>query len=304
MYLATVTCNRDFQQMLLQAESIQRFLSPCKHVIIVNESNPDLDFWYRWLQPYYTNHELVIRPRIEYAYPHSILGVRDRYGEIDSTSNGWRTQQLQKMLLAYEYEDDYLLLDSKNFFIKPTDLSEWNDIIGSGIYCGFGAVHHFVGSYKKYAELFKRDVDYYSLPSTPFKIKKEPLITNCTFEELGYKLFYPEHSLNGPASEGIFYSFYANDEISKLVGSPIKKGKIILIDDVSDGEKVDKNKLAKLIMDINKDPNMKTVAIHREVLSKVDDKDMKLLEFWLNSENSLSLKFKNKIYPMPRDSHI
>jgi hypothetical protein len=26
MYLATVTCNRDFQQMLLQAESIQRFL--------------------------------------------------------------------------------------------------------------------------------------------------------------------------------------------------------------------------------------------------------------------------------------
>ena len=91
MYLATVTCNRDFQQMLLQAESIQRFLNPCKHVIIINESYPDLDFWNRWLKPYYTNHELVIMPRIQYTYPSSVLGVRDRYGAIDTASNGWRT---------------------------------------------------------------------------------------------------------------------------------------------------------------------------------------------------------------------
>ena len=51
MYLATVTCNRDFQQMLLQAESIQKFVEPCKHVIIINEDKFDYNFWYRWLKP-------------------------------------------------------------------------------------------------------------------------------------------------------------------------------------------------------------------------------------------------------------
>jgi hypothetical protein len=35
--LVTVTCNRDFQFMLLQAESIQKFLEPCHHWIVINE---------------------------------------------------------------------------------------------------------------------------------------------------------------------------------------------------------------------------------------------------------------------------
>lgn len=295
MYLATVTCNRDFQQMLLQAESIQRFLNPCKHVIIVNESNPDLEFWRRWLQPYYTNHELIVRPRIDYNYPYSTLGTRDRYGEIDGVSNGWRTQQLQKMLLAYEYEDDYLLIDSKNFFIKPTDLSEWNDIVGSGTYCGFGAIHELVGSYKKYAELFKRDIDYYSIASTPFKIKREPLITNCTFEELGYKLFYPEHSIT-PASEGIFYSFFVEDEIAKFLDIPFIKSKTLwLTEDLN---------LATELFSMTTDPTIKVAAIHREILSKIDSKDLKIIELWLNNKSSICLGFTNKIHPMPRDSHV
>lgn len=289
--------------MLLQAESIQRFLNPCKHIIIINESNPDLEFWYRWLKPYYTNHELLIRGRIEYSYPYTSIGTRDNYGEIDYFSNGWRTQQLQKMLLAYEYEDDYLLLDSKNFFIKPTDISEWDQIIGSGSYCGFGALHNFVGTYKKYVEMFGYQIDYYSGPFTPFKVKREPLVNKCTLHELGYKLFYPEHSRT-PASEGIFYSFFVSDEINKIVGNPFRKGKIIWLTDIGDGVNIDKNKLTKLLLDVNKDPEMKTMAIHREILSKLDDIDIKLLDLWVNSDLSWSLKFKNKIHPIPRDSHI
>ena len=303
MYLATVTCNRDFQQMLLQAESIQRFLSPCKHVIIVNESNPDLDFWRTWLKPYYTNHELIIRPRIEYAYPLSILGVRDRYGALDNISSGWRAQQLQKMLLAYEYEDDYLLLDSKNFFINPVDLSEWDNCIGSGIYCGFGAIQPLVGSYKKYAELFNRNIAYYAIPSTPYKIKREPLVTKCTLGELGYNLFYPEH-YNIPTSEGIFYSFFVEDEINKLVGIPFIKSKTIWLDDIKSDDILDKNKLVTLLIDLIKKPDIKVMAFHREVLSKLDSTDMKIIELFLNKQDSGSPGFKNKIYPMPRDSHI
>ena len=291
MYLATVTCNRDFQQMLLQAESIQKFLNPCKHVIIINESYPDLEFWNRWLKPYYTNHELVIRPRIQYPYPSSVLGVRDRYGAIDTTSSGWRTQQLQKMLLAYEYEDDYLLLDSKNFFIRQTDIMEWDESIGSGSYMGFGAIHHFVGTYEKYSELFEKDIEYYTGPYTPFKIKRESLASKCKISELGYKLFYPEH-YNVPASEGIFYSFLIEDEINQLVGIPFVKSLTIWGDD--------KSNFVKTLFKMLADPNIKVAGLHREILSTMTKQDLKIVDFWLNSK----LGFVNKIYPMPRDSHI
>ena len=295
MYLATVTCNRDFQQMLLQAESIQRFLNPCKHVIIINESNPDLEFWNRWLKPYYTNHELVIMPKIEYAYPSGSIGTRNTYGEVDAVSNGWRTQQLQKMLLAYQFDDDYLLLDSKNFFIKPTDINEWDNSIGSGSYMGFGAVHHYVGTYKKYTELFEKEVEYYTGPYTPFKIKREPLVSKCKIGELGYKLFYPEH-FSIPASEGIFYSFLAEEEINQVVGVPFVKSLTIWGND--------KPYLAKKLFEMLMEPNIKVAGLHREVLSTMTLQDTKIVDFWLNSTEKMGLGFTNKIFPMPRDSHI
>ena len=291
MYLATVTCNRDFQQMLLQAESIQRFLNPCKHVIIINESHPDLDFWIRWLQPYYTNHELVIIPRIDYAYPTNSLGTRDRYGGVDGVSSGWRSQQLQKMLLAYKFEDDYLLLDSKNFFIKPTDINEWEDSIGSGNFLKYGAEHSLCGTYTKYSELFEKDIAYYTKPCTPFKVKREPLVSKCKVGELGYKLFYPEHHII-PASEGIFYSFFIEDEINQLVDIPFVKSLTIWGDD--------KPNFAKKLFEMIAEPDIKVAGLHREILSTMTKQDVKIVDFWLN----YTLNFVNKIYPMPRDSHV
>ena len=293
MYLATVTCNRDFQQMLLQAESIQRFLNPCKHVIIINESHSDLDFWNRWLQPYYTNHELVIIPRIDYAYPTNLLGTRDRYGGVDGVSSGWRSQQLQKMLLAYKFEDDYLLLDSKNFFIKPTDINEWEDSIGSGSFLKYGAEHSLCGTYTKYSELFEKDIAYYTKPSTPFKVKREPIVSKCKVGELGYKLFYPEHHII-PASEGIFYSFFIEDEINQLVDIPFVKSLTIWGPDKPD--------LTKLLFKMSMDSHIKVAGLHREILSTISKDDSKIIDYWLNSDKHMG--FTNKIYPMPRDSHI
>lgn len=293
MYLATVTCNRDFQQMLLQAESIGRYVNPCKHVIIINESVPDIDFWYRWLKPYYHNHELIIRPRIDYPYPSGSIGTRNTYGEIDAVSNGWRSQQLQKMLLAYEYEDDYLLLDSKNFFIRPTDITEWEESIGSGSFQQFAERDMFIGSYQKYAEMFGYEIDHYIGPFTPFVIKREPLVSKCTLAELGYKLFYPEH-YNQPASEGIFYSFLVDDLIKKRHGIAFVKSWTIWAPEYSN--------LAKNLFQISMDSRIKVAGIHREILSVMNNTDAKIIDFWLNSKTNMG--FTNKIYPMPRDSHI
>jgi hypothetical protein len=48
------------------------------------------------------------------------------------------------------------------------------------------------------------------------------------------------------------------------------------------------------------EPDIKVVGIHREILSTMNLRDTKIIDFWLNSK----LGFTNKICPMPRDSWI
>jgi hypothetical protein len=124
MDLVTVTCNRDLTAMILQAESIQKFLNPCTHWVIVNENIPNLDKWHKALSPFYINHKLKLLPRL-YDAP-------EDYSDIDAKW-GWRMQQIQKLYVATILEDDYLILDSRNLFIKNTDLEEFREIQGSGI---------------------------------------------------------------------------------------------------------------------------------------------------------------------------
>lgn len=300
MYLATVTCNRDFQQMLLQAESISKFVEPCQHVIIINEDKPDLDFWYRWLKPYYKNHKLEIIPRITYHYPTSFLGTGiSQSTSGDASSNGWRTQQLQKLLLAYEFEDDYLLLDSKNFFTKRANINEWDNIIGSGVFLRIGDGNSFDNSCKIYSDLLEKPVDQWLRPQTPFKVARDPFIKKCKRSELAYLLFYPEFK-DSPATEGVFYSHFVKDEIDeflKTYNPDDKKYSIIWIHNRSE--------IARLLFDISLSNKIKIAAIHRELLSKLDEKELEIINFWLASDNpKFGLGLKNKIYPMPRDSHV
>ena len=85
MNLVTVACNRDFNQMLLQAESIQMHLDPCTHWVIVNERNPDINFWQSALSPFYKNHELKL------LFPGELLFPGKHYYK-----GGWNSQQTYK----------------------------------------------------------------------------------------------------------------------------------------------------------------------------------------------------------------
>lgn len=221
MYLATVTCNRDFQQLLLQAESVQKFLQPCKHVIIINETSPDLVFYHKWLDRFYTNHELILRPRIPYHYP--VEGFR-RTVSNDGSSIEWQIQQLQKLLLAYEYEEDYLLLDSKNFFIKPASLSYYmnKDFYGSGSVKILG--HNYEGredkygaNYKIYLKLLdiKETPEYITTINTPYKIHRDLLVNRMPRESLGNYLFAPNF-YNSVTSEFTFYGLLLADHTEKF----------------------------------------------------------------------------------------
>lgn len=101
--------------MLVQAESVQKFLEPCTIWVIVNETS--LDGWHELLAPYYTRctFNLVLAPVLDNA-------------------DGWWRQQYYKLWAHTLVKDSYLLLDSKNFFVKPCSTSAWDNQLGAGIY--------------------------------------------------------------------------------------------------------------------------------------------------------------------------
>ena len=66
-----------------------------------------------------------------------------------------------------------------------------------------------------------------------------------------------------------------------------------------------KAEIARMIFDITLSDKIKVAAVHRELLSKLDVKELEILNFWITSDSlKFGLGLKNKIYPMPRDSHI
>lgn len=288
MFLATITCNRDFNQMLLQAESIQKFLEPCKHVIILNEDNPDFDFWYRWLKPYYTKHSLEILPRINYDYPVAALGYT-RLGNFDHVAHGWRMQQLQKLLLAYQYNEDYLLLDSKNFFIRNASLENYSNLIGPGNYSEAITTKPFNETVENYTRLFGYSPKYYFKPQTPFKIESRYLTEKCELSKLGYMLFYP-HFYHSPASEFIFYSYLVDEHAWEKATETLDCTLWLNY----------KEDLEHYLKKVLHTPVFLTSGVHRLFLSKIDEKELNMINAWIK----VRLGLKNKIHPLPRDSNM
>ena len=219
MDLVTVVCSRDYNQMLLQAESIQKFLAPCKHWVIVNDEVPDVLFWQNSLSKYYTKHELIVIPYTDL---------------FENTNNyiGHYTQQVCKLMIVKLIKDDYLILDAKNFFIRPTNTNEWDNILGSGRveFLELPSKEeldypHIVKSddiWRMTATVYK-EVLHVNMPKlflgplTPFKVQADILLNYIDLDSL-YELLSTweyERKLNtkiGP-SEFMFYSFLCKDLI-------------------------------------------------------------------------------------------
>ena len=157
--------------MLLQAESIQQFVEPCTHWVIINDPVVVLSEWETALSPYYTQHTLRLISIDQSSYSTWV-------GEAFKVSNdGWQKQQLCKFLIYKFIKDDYLILDSKNFFIKPCNINEWESITG----CGFLEAYTIKGNtwlptIDVYSNYFKCSINYTHLAmQTPFVFRKEIL---------------------------------------------------------------------------------------------------------------------------------
>jgi hypothetical protein len=223
--LVTVTCNKDHKMMLLQAKSIHRFLAPCRHWIIVNDINTDIESWYRLLKPYYVNHELIIIKVQELFDPKNYLGHH--------------TQQACKLIMSSRIKSKYLCLDSKNFFIKPSNILDWSNYFGNGrlefvdsppddykLYQPHPVGNNKTWTYSLigYSEKFNIPCPrYYLAPTTPFVIAPELIEHTLDPEDPTSTLLY---GIDGKKilspSEFIFYSLQ--------VTSHFKPGLNIIID--------------------------------------------------------------------------
>jgi hypothetical protein len=197
MDLLTVTCNRDFQQMILQAESISKFVKPCIHWVIINEPDPDINYWRHHLTPYYKNHMLKVKPRL-----------------VESTvENGWYTQQLQKIAAAQLILKDYMVLDSKNFFIKNVDIDNFQHILGNGNQVPSSSYKKNVQRFLSHcSKLFNKPIPEKLLTEfTPFVIKYKPLVD--VLQKYNTIELIPEYKNFGnyKVSEFLMYSILIQD---------------------------------------------------------------------------------------------
>jgi hypothetical protein len=127
MDLVTVACQRDIQDLLLQAHTIDKFIDkPCRHWITVEDESLTPEEWHGLLAQYYTRHKLFL------AFPKRPPND-DRFYE--PFNLGWRNQQRLKLLTGRLSDSDrVMVLDAKNFFIRATDLDAISIRHGNGRY--------------------------------------------------------------------------------------------------------------------------------------------------------------------------
>lgn len=270
MKLVTVTCNKDFKQLILLAESVSLFVDdPIEHVVIVNEDDVNLIDWYKHLKKYYTKHTITLLNKFDYDYQ-SLLIPRDL--NYDSVS-GWYTQQLQKLLIAYFIDDDYVVIDSKNFFIRNCNLSQWDNVVGNFItYLKYdpNIDLRWDLTNKYYAEFFNTD-PIYEMPSftTPFKINRNLITeaTQFTFDTLGKCVFYPllkREDIKLYVSEFIFYNYLCHVNNIEFICKDAPRIMGIWFEDKYTNPQI---LLAKIIEMFHKNQNVTLASIHRHVLN-------------------------------------
>lgn len=195
--LVTVTCSEDVQLMILQAESIQRFVDPCEHLIIIEDDKFTIHHWKKILSKFYTNHTLTIK-KYDHVYTKGC--------------NGWQKQQVFKLAAAFECLEKYLVLDSKDFFIRKTNISEWDTYQGSNDLIVPHESFPFpqATTSNQYAKYFGRPpLDIIQNNITPHVINLKYIDKKILNKQLC-------DFVNMPAvvmSEFIFYNYMAYDEV-------------------------------------------------------------------------------------------
>lgn len=161
MDLVTVTHTGDIHDMIRQAKSIALFVEPCTHWVVINDDTPNTEQWHNTLAPYYDKHtlKLITFDNIEWV----------------SKCSGYIRQQIYKLLISEYVQDDYVILDSKNFFVNSCSVNDFDYMSGSN--CTYPLMDNsFAKATRLYSEkLGIEPPQNYMQDTTPFRVRIEAI---------------------------------------------------------------------------------------------------------------------------------
>lgn len=202
--IVTVTCSRDLPQVILQVHSINKFARvPVRHHIFIEDYDMSVNEWDVKLKPHYS--------RPNKLFLHYGLLPKDFL-----SGDGWVRQQILKLEAADIVNQDYLVLDSKNFLIKDTI---FNYTLNEGCYLRvpsdgiFPTLKPFIPFMQEY---LKKDLpNHYFIAHTPFRIIKQnarKLLHECNVR----RMFKTASDQGIRPSEFMLYSVYSNPELINM----------------------------------------------------------------------------------------
>ena len=288
MDIVTVTCELDHYQMIQQAESISLFVEPCTHWVIVEGVNVNLDVWKKRLAPYYTNHTLMLK-----TYDTTI------WATLNANFDGYYIQQILKLLISKDIKNDYLLLDTKNLFLKKVNTEQFRNRSGNGQIFNFTEHSHLkihIPTIERYADKLDISVDYNHLDTIlPFVINYEVMKQITNLEEI---LEWFSDRDNVPMSEFLLYSSLCKkyNYTPKVSVTPIRSKYFWKQEDFLKDE---------ILHDID------VVGFHREWLKYTDRKNINCANKFLSSigftqlfkENQLK-ELNKKTFPVYQNNNL
>lgn len=221
MEILTITCERDINDFLLQIDSIDKFIEePCTHIVAIEDGSKSYEEWYEIISPYYTKHTLKLfwfeRPELDYSSEIIIYNHRpDAKNGVGGI--GWRRQQALKIQLTAlnTTSDQVLVLDSKNFFVRPTDLSAWPVKHGNGEYLHYEEIVqvHDLITIKNWVH-YLRDEHGLTIPEKFSRILETPFVWQTKIvQDIWNKFDIPALFMNKevlPNSEFHMYFFFVD----------------------------------------------------------------------------------------------
>lgn len=219
--IVTVTCTRDKWCMVLQAHSLEVFIKePYIHYVIIEDDKTDIAEWEELLTPLYNTHRLVLVTKNTHPtlYPTAKL-------------NGWYRQQLIKFLAHQLIHDNrYLILDSKNIFIKTIDLKSFKyEGSGSRIDYDDPWMNYWTPWIDHISKMFSKPIPkQFWIPVTPFVVDKhtvQKLLEECNFEKIIIDALDDKFL---PISEFLLYAFFSdtNHPEIHMYGGGFQKGNL------------------------------------------------------------------------------
>lgn len=115
-----ITCLKDKWKFEMLMRSMCASLQPCNVVIVYNEGDKKYKEWLNWFLP--LKEQLLKKFKVTYFKARDFIDI----GEYEFIENsGWTSQQALKLLVHEKVmTPEYVVIDSKNFFLKNCSLDQ------------------------------------------------------------------------------------------------------------------------------------------------------------------------------------